>query len=91
MWTSIKSLISDKKTKCIIIEDGMPKYVVLPFEEYQHLQQGRDNSTVSERSPVGRENSANEDLATYNRTPEGGQETTDTDYSSSINIEDLPF
>ena len=48
MWNSIKSILKDNKTKCVIIEDGEPKYVILPFEEYQQLQKREDRSILDE-------------------------------------------
>jgi hypothetical protein len=48
MWNSIKSILKDNKTKCVIIEDGKPVYVILPFEEYQQLQKREDRSILDE-------------------------------------------
>lgn len=79
MWSSIKSLLKDNRTKCIIVEDGKPAYVVLPFGEYQHLQKNEGQSIVNpERSAGGRE--VNGEL----------QEARES-YNSPINLEDLPF
>jgi len=51
MWENLKSILKDNKTKLIIIEDGKPCYIILPFEEYQHLQNARKNDTLEpERS-----------------------------------------
>ena len=79
MWENLKSILKDNKTKCVIIEDGEPKYVLLPFSEYQHLQGVRNNDNLEA-------NSVNGELSSYGKS-EGGQD----DYASSINIEDLPF
>lgn len=48
MWNSIKSILKDNKTKCVIIEDGEPKYVILPFLEYQQLQKSEDHIILDE-------------------------------------------
>jgi len=48
MWNSIKSILKDNKTKCVIIEDGEPRYVILPFEEYQQLQKSENHSILDE-------------------------------------------
>ena len=82
MWQDLKSILKDGKTKCVIIEDGEPRYVVIGFEEYQQLQGDKKDNIVSERSGEGREeNFPNGDLA----------QARNADYSSSVNIEDLPF
>lgn len=82
MWSDLKSILKDGKTKCVIIEDGEPRYVVILFEEYQHLQGNKKDSIVSERSPEMRgENFTNGDF----------EQAKNADYSSSVNIEDLPF
>ncbi|OGZ58774.1 MAG: hypothetical protein A3B96_03020 [Candidatus Spechtbacteria bacterium RIFCSPHIGHO2_02_FULL_43_15b] len=38
MFNSIKKLISKEGERIIVVEDGKPSYVVLTFEEYQHLR-----------------------------------------------------
>jgi hypothetical protein len=48
MWNNIKSILKDNKTKCLIVEDGEPKYVILPFEEYQQLQKSENHSILDE-------------------------------------------
>ena len=50
MWSEIKSILTDNKTRCVIVEDGKPRYVVIPFEEYQHLQSRKNDSIVEETS-----------------------------------------
>ena len=48
MWSDIKSILKDNRAKCLIIEDGKPVYVILPFEEYQQLQKREDHSILDE-------------------------------------------
>lgn len=48
MWDSIKTILKNKTDKCLIIEDGEPKYVILPYEEYQQLSKDQDHSIVDE-------------------------------------------
>ena len=36
--------------KCLIVEDGEPKYVVLSFKEYQQLQKRGNSGIVGENS-----------------------------------------
>jgi len=50
MWSSIKSILKDNTTKCVIVEDGEPKYVVLPFAAYQQLQESKNSGIVGENS-----------------------------------------
>jgi len=50
MWSSIKDILKDGKTKCVVIEDGKPLYVVLPFEVYQQLQKSENSAIVEENS-----------------------------------------
>jgi len=76
MWSHLKTILKDKNTRCIIIEDGEPKYVILPFEEYQHLQSAKTGAIL-------KENSANKE---WQEAAES-----ENDYASSVNIEDLPF
>lgn len=87
MWSSIKQLIRTKNDRCIIVEDGEPKYVIIPFEEYQHLQEKRNDSIVS-TSTRSRERDAGK--ASLGRA-EFQEEQEGSEYSSAINIEDLPF
>ncbi|MDD2753630.1 MAG: hypothetical protein PHT44_03405 [Candidatus Portnoybacteria bacterium] len=36
MWNQIKQILKKNKGTCIIVEEGQPAYVVVPFEEYQN-------------------------------------------------------
>jgi len=76
MWSSLKQLIKSNRDKCVVIEDGEPKYVILPFAEYQHLQSAKAGAML-------KENSANKE---WQEAAES-----ENDYTSSVNIEDLPF
>ncbi len=78
MWSHLKTILKDKNTRCIIIEDGEPKYIVLPFAEYQHLQSIKDGGML-------KENSENKEWQETAASASGD------DYASSVNIEDLPF
>ena len=35
MWEQIKQILKKNQGTCIIIEDGQPAYVILPFDDYQ--------------------------------------------------------
>jgi len=78
MWSSIKSILKDNKTKCVIIEDGEPKYVILPFEEYQQLQKSENHSILDQSRAQLDEDKVNSEI----------QEEAN---ASTISIEDLPF
>jgi hypothetical protein len=93
MWSEIKSILQDAKNRCIIIEDGKPRYVVVPFDEYQKLQKNDGHSTMagpkdSDREPYATEHVNHElqeiwELGEKDREPEKK--------AASISIEDLPF
>lgn len=75
MWSDIKSILKDNKNRCVIIEDGRPRYIVLPFEEYLGLQKGKDNSMIEENSPEADDR--------INGEIQAG--------AAAIQLEDLPF
>ncbi|MFY9457782.1 MAG: hypothetical protein WAP23_02535 [Candidatus Spechtbacterales bacterium] len=85
-FSILKSLLKDKKTKCVIIEDGEPKYVIIPFEEYQHLQEEKNDSIVGG-------NSWNEEKVNWEIQDTGEQDLKpqQNEGVSAIKIEDLPF
>lgn len=35
MWEQIKQILKKSRGTCIIVEEGQPAYVVVPFDEYQ--------------------------------------------------------
>ena len=80
MWSEIKSIIQDNKTRCVIIEEGKPLYVVLPFDEYQQLQKNGARSTIEH---------ANHELQEIWEL--GEQDLTPEKKVAPISIEDLPF
>ena len=45
MWSSLKQLLKSNE-RYIIVEDGEPKYVILPYSEYQQLQNCSKDSIV---------------------------------------------
>ena len=90
MWSNIKSILSDNTTKCIIVEDGEPKYVVLTFEVYQQLQSSRKDSIV-------RENPEKHNLQTENNSSDlqdplwAVNNNIQEIREEGIRLEDLPF
>ena len=83
MWNSIKSILKDNTSKCLIIEDGEPKYIVLSFEEYQKLQGSEKNSIVEENFE---EEKANGEIQEFQTEKEEAEVIGPT-----IRLEDLPF
>ena len=83
MWSSIKNILKDGRTRCVVIEDGKPLYVVLPFDEYQQLQGNEKGGIVRENF---KEDEINGEIQGLNaESPE------EEPVTSSIKIEDLPF
>jgi len=98
MWSTIKSILQNKTDKCLIIENGEPKYVLLTFEEYQHLQKGQGHSIVEERAgkngASGEVNAELQDMAMdiEEESEDSLYETAKEETSPrTIKIEDLPF
>lgn len=86
MWASIKSILKDERTKCIIVEDGEPRYIVIPFEEYEQLRKKGKNSIVGENSwDEEKINGEIQDIEGEDPEPEQSER------ASAIKIEDLPF
>lgn len=77
MWSAIKTILNNNTDKCLIIEDGAPKYVLLPYEEYQQLQKGNASGIV-------RENLRKENVEEVNGEIQDIRE-------EGLRIEDLPF
>ncbi len=86
MWASIKSILKDERAKCIIIEDGEPRYIVIPLEEYEQLRKKGKNSIVGENS--WDEEKINGEIQDIE---EQGPEPEQRERVSAIKIEDLPF
>ena len=83
MWNSIKSILKDNASKCLIIEDGEPKYVVLSFQEYQQLQGNEKNSIVEENFEEEKVNGEIQEFQTEKEEAEP--------VGPTIRLEDLPF
>lgn len=82
MWSSLKQLIRANNDKCVIVEDGEPKYVILTYKEYQHLQKDDKNSIVEENPQAS--------LTAEDINAEA-QEMQEFQADNSLRIEDLPF
>jgi len=88
MWSAIKTILTNKNSKCLIIEDGKPKYVLLGFEEYQQLHNNKRYGTVVDEDKI---NSEMQELGPESLGDEI-QPQQDLDRNvSTIRIEDLPF
>lgn len=95
MWSSIKALLKDNTTKCVIVEDGEPAYVVLSFEEYQQLQRRGNSGIVGENSkkadsPRWSLGEAGEDKIN-GEIQEMADEEEDEFAPATVRLEDLPF
>lgn len=94
MWSSIKSILKDNTTKCVIVEDGEPKYVVLSFEEYQQLQKSGNSGIVGDNSQNADSprfaGEAGEDKIN-GEIQEMADEEEDEFAPPTVRLEDLPF
>jgi len=77
MWNSIKSILKDNASKCLIIEDGEPKYIVLP------LIGAEKNSIVEENFEEEKVNGEIQEFQTEKEEAES--------VGPTIRLEDLPF
>lgn len=101
MWSSFKQFLPANQDKCVIVEDGELRYVIVSFAEYQQLKKAAKCSTLGARSKDEKEDVWDEDAV--NRTieelehkefeavkiekqPEGRGRGL-----AGISIEDLPF
>ncbi|MBI1888374.1 MAG: hypothetical protein HYS15_00335 [Candidatus Spechtbacteria bacterium] len=63
MWSSLKQLLPTDRDRCIIIEDGEPKYVILRFFEYQQLKKGMRYGRKEKTRDVWDEEAVNRTIA----------------------------
>lgn len=92
MWSDITSILKDSTTKCIIIEGGEPKYVVLTFDEYQQLQKNGEHSIVISPKAEGQADTAERANHELQEIWELGEEDREPNEKvTAISIEDLPF
>lgn len=47
MWEQIKQILKKNKGTCIIVEDGQPAYIVMPFDDYQKSLDQRPESKIA--------------------------------------------
>lgn len=90
MWSSIKSILKDSKSKCIIVEDGKPAYIVMSFGEYQRLQKEGNGSSAAEENNWNEEK-VNGEIRELQSSEVGSEEFVVPRDASTISIEDLPF
>lgn len=105
MFNSLKQLLQKDNERIIIVEEGQPRFVVLTFQEYQHLR-----SNVLEKSNTSSQNKeAGADQGVPRRTPAPkmrevieekwrgenlenlGRIPKVGELESGVKIEDLPF
>lgn len=49
MFKELKQFFSSNNDKIVIVEDGEPRYVILPYAKYQALQKDESGSIVEEQ------------------------------------------
>lgn len=82
MWSHIKEILQNEKGKCIIIEDGNPAFVLLPFEEYLQLKKTKPTLAGSN----GQKSLENVILTQLNQSQDLA-----LNQGRKIRLEDLPF
>ena len=82
MWDAIKTVLNNRTSKCLILQDDEPRYVILTYEEYQHLQKRSSSSIVGENPEAP--------LSLHEVNGEM-QDIQEVKKESSLRIEDLPF
>lgn len=89
-FSTLKQLIRTNHDRCVIVEGGEPKYVLLAFDEYQQLQKNGEHSIVGENSQgVDTAERANHELQEIWELGEHDSEPNKK--VTAISIEDLPF
>lgn len=101
MFNSLNQLLKKDNERIIIVEDGQPSFVILPFEEYQHLRSLEKasisiiDSKIKGLNPNPAADRAsriepNQDIARGDKRQEDFNDRSD-DSSPGVKIEDLPF
>jgi len=90
MWSSIKNILKDGKTTCVVIEDGKPLYVLMTFEEYQQLQKQEKSDIIIENLQEDKEDKINGEIQQL-QTEELDESLPSAGGISAVKIEDLPF
>ena len=62
MWNEIKQILKKNHGTCIIVEEGQPAYVVVPFDIYQQSLES-EAEPVSQTSLRFKENKSETELA----------------------------
>jgi len=53
MWNEIKQILKKNIGTCIIVEEGQPAYVVLPWDDYEQLLDERPTISFPEKHKEG--------------------------------------
>lgn len=93
MWQVIKQILEQNKGTCIIVEEGVPKFVVVDFLDYQKLiNKKTDNPSFKEEQFVEK---ANQDIEDWKSKEEVKENidllSSEIQSPEDIKIEDLPF
>lgn len=88
MWKQIKKLLQKVNKVCILIEEGKPSYVILPFQEYEQLifRSCQDEEKEKEIDKI------NKEINNWKENTEPELEINpQVGNSDEIKIEDLPI
>lgn len=100
MWDQIKQILKKNKGTCIIVEEGQPAYVVLPFDDYQKALETEPAGKMA--APKFKENAnepellekINQEIVDWkNKQAENAPEVqlADIQESDELRIENLPL
>lgn len=53
MWNAIKQILKKNSGTCIIVEEGKPAYVVVPFDDYGKLLEEHSDVSFLEKRKEG--------------------------------------
>ncbi len=84
MWEKIKKILSKGDSKCIIVEDNQPTYVIIKWEDYESMVDNRSTEIQEANSNIDNWKAENDAKKEY----EANKEKED---KAEVKIEDLPF
>ena len=100
MWDQIKKILKKTKGTCIIVEDGQPAFVIMPFDDYQKsldreatekIAAPRFKEGVNESEAVAKINQEIVDWKTQQAEDIQGVQLSDIQESDELRIENLPL
>ncbi len=100
MWDTIKQILKKSRATCIIVEEGQPAYVIMPFDDYQKsLESDSAIKTAGPRFKDGADDSGllekiNQEIVDWKaKQTENSPEVqlSDIQDSDELRIENLPL